>query len=237
MGQFRQCTVRAIAAMALIGGFIGGSAVVLAGAGAASAQSTGVSIVLPSSGATLSGSQYFDAVPYTSYDLAVLFELTSPTGPCSSGTTGPCSVGEASATWVGWAVQFNTENVPNGTYSLTVTVYPVNAPLVTATIPVTVSNPGPTVVLPTNNSTVSGNQWIDCIPSSTSNSGAQFLVEPATPGSAIQELDGRATWIGWLAEWNTSLQPNGVYQVSCGDIYPEGGGVSSPIITVTVANS
>jgi hypothetical protein len=179
--------------------------------------------VLPSSGATLSGTQFFDAVPNGSGDTGVQFNLTG------GGCTGDCLVGNATLTWVGWVVQFNTENVPNGTYGLVATVFPDGTSSSNA---VTVFNPPPTVAYPADGSTVSGSQWLDCVPPPGMTAVVFFVDHLDTP----LYLTATLTWFGWVAAWTTSTFGNGPYTVSCEAFYPEGGTYFGPTIAVTVSN-
>jgi hypothetical protein len=190
---------------------------------AAAAASSSVSIVLPASGATLSGSQWFDAVPNGSGDTGVEFVLssTASTGPCSL-ATGPCTVGNATLTWIGWVVNWNTDNVPNGSYNLVATVQPG---LATTSIPVTVSNSPPTVVYPANNSIVSGSQWFDCVPPPDV---TQVVFLFRGPGGISVGWSGNLTWVGWINYLGNFK--SGTWSVSCSGTYPEGGiGVGPPI--------
>jgi hypothetical protein len=149
----------------------------------ASASSTSVSIVLPSGGATLSGSQWFDAVPNGSGATVVQFVLSGSLGTlsCTAAFGGTCLVGNATLTWIGWVVQFNTERVPNRTYNLIATVSPSGA---STTIPVTVPNMPPTVAVPSDGSTLSGNQWLDCVPP-PGMSQVYFTVSGASVGQTL----------------------------------------------------
>ena len=201
----------------------------------ASATSTSVSIVLPSEGATLSGSQWFDAVPNGSGDTGVRFELTpgrQPSGPCAFEPGQPgCLIGDATLTWVGWAVRWNTENVPNGQYDVIATVQPSYAQ---SLVSVTVNNQPPTVALPADNSTLSGTQWLDCAPPP----GVSQVVFWAESGANTPQLlgTGAISWVGWLYNWTTSGVPNGTYSLFCSGTYPEGGSAPGPPITITVSN-
>jgi hypothetical protein len=234
MGRLRQRSTRSIATVALIGGFIGAGATTFTGAGPASAQSTGISILQPSSGATLSGTLWFDAAPNASGDTGVQFVLSNPqfsAAPCAIMSPSSCLVGNAALSWVGWVVQWNTDNVPNGTYTLTATVSPSGA---TSSIPVTVSNPPPTVVYPADGSTVSSSQWLDCVAPPT----AWLVAFVIKIGGATAYLGNASlSWVGWVFSWYTAALSNGTYSVACGARYPEGGipGVG-PFISVTVSH-
>jgi hypothetical protein len=233
MGRFRQ-RARSIATVALIGGFIGGTAAVLTGAGPASAQSTSVSIVAPSNGAKLSGVEGFDAVPNAMNgkdDSGVQFFLVG-TGYCTP--VDPCLVGNATLSWIGWVIQWDTDRVPNGTYSLIATVFPNNA---RTNISVTVSNPVPTVVYPAPNSTVSGLQYLDCVPPRGVNQ-VQFWLTGGALTSPQLVSDGVLTWVGWLGAWSTSGVANGSYSLYCSGTYPQpdAGIGQGPSIPVVVSN-
>ena len=208
---------------------------------AASAASTSVKIVVPSSGAVLSGTQGFDAVPNGSGDTGVQFVLGNGpgAGPCIVGS-GPgqsgCLIGNATLTWVGWLVQFNTENVPNGSYLLSAIVSPSNAE---AVVQVTVSNPPPTVVLPSSGAKVSGVQYLDCVPPPGVNQ-VQFWLTGGNILPALGQLvsNGVRTLYGWLGTWSTSGVANGSYSLYCSGTYPQpdAGIGQGPSIPVVVSN-
>jgi hypothetical protein len=93
----------------------------------------------------------------------------------------------------------------------------------------------PTVVVPTNDSTVSGTQVLDCVVPSGAEAPVAF--DYTGPGIPPQQLGvATPTYYGWIYEWNTKGGANGQYSVNCGATYPFGGGENSPAISITVSN-
>lgn len=198
-----------------------------------------VSIVLPSNGAILSGSQWLDAVASPGVTSVDFGAITGPGGACPERITGGssgCPIGDATPTEYGWLIDWDTTAVPDTDYDLTaLALYPNGAGWLSSPVPVTVANPGvPTVVVPTNNATVSGSQWLDCtIPSRLSGPVQFWALESNFP-----ELLGTATATayGWLYDWNTASVPNGMYPLYCSAQYPDNGTGKGTIISVAVAN-
>ena len=99
-------------------------------------------------------------------------------------------------------------------------------------------NPPPTttVVLPSNNATATGNQYLDA----GASAGVTQVTYEVSGGPANLSDDvivtGTPTLVGWLAAWNTTGVANGIYTLQSVASY--GGGVSgtSPPITITVSN-
>ena len=74
---------------------------------------------------------------------------------------------------------------------------------------ITVTAPTTSVVLPSNNATSSGNQYLDAVASS----GVTGVKYEVTGGSLSDSVIATATptIYGWLASWNTTTVPNGTY--------------------------
>lgn len=197
-----------------------------------------VSIVLPSSGATLTGSQCLDALASPGLTSVGFAAVTGTPGVCPEGP-GPggfCSAGDATPTEYGWLTDWDTTAVPNGGFDLIASAsYPNGASSISSWIGIAVANPGPTVVVPANNSTVSGSQWLDCTIPSGLSGPVQFWVRnssgsPQVLGTAI------STEYGWLYDWNTTSVADGKYSLYCTATYPTGGSEAGTSISVTVAN-
>lgn len=190
------------------------------------------SVIAPSGGATVSGTQFLDASASPGVQ-QVQFQLTG-------GTLNNTVVATATPTLYGWLSNWNSKGVPNGTYTLQSTAsFAGGASATSPGVPITVNNPPPstTVVLPSNNATASGTSVV--------------LDASASPGvTQVQfELNGNgltndvvgtavATIYGWIAVWNTTSPavPNGTYTLRSVASYPGGvSGQSSPI-NITVAN-
>jgi hypothetical protein len=188
------------------------------------------SVVLPSSGASVSGGQYFDAVTSPSVS-NVTYELTG-------GSLNDQVIATAVPTIYGWIASFNTTTVPNGTYTLQ-SVATANG--LTGTSPgisVTVDNPPPStfVALPANHTTLVGAQYLDAGASAgvtqvtyEISGGPNDLVDQTISGST-------PTIYGWIGGWNTASVPDGTYTLNSVASYAGGVSGTSPPITVTVSN-
>ena len=93
--------------------------------------------------------------------------------------------------------------------------------------------PTTTVVLPSNNATLSGNQYLDAI-ASPGVTKVQYEVTGGTLNNAVIAT-ATPTIYGWLASWNTTTVPNGTYTLQ--SVATSGGLTgTSPGITITVNN-
>jgi hypothetical protein len=217
--------------------------------GASSATSTGisitvtngvpsVSIVLPSSGATLTGSQWLDATASPGVSSVEFDAFTGTPGVCPHTLPGPggvCPIGSAVATVYGWLIDWDTTQVPDTGYNLMAGArYPNGHLGISSPVSVSVANPGPTVVVPANNATVSGSQWLDCTIPSGLSAPVQFGYYlggfPQVLGTAVPSQ------YGWLFDWNTASVVNGTYSLYCSATYPNGFTGMGTSISVTVAN-
>jgi phosphatidylinositol-3-phosphatase len=188
------------------------------------------SVVLPSSGASVSGGQYFDAVTSPSVS-NVTYELTG-------GSLNDQVIATAVPTIYGWIASFNTTTVPNGTYTLQ-SVATANG--LTGTSPgisVMVDNAPPStyVALPANDATLTGGQYLDAGASAgvtqvtyEISGGPHDLVDQTISGST-------PTIYGWIGGWNTASVPDGTYTLNSVASYAGGVSGTSPPITVTVSN-
>jgi hypothetical protein len=186
------------------------------------------SVVLPSNGATVSGSQYLDAIasPGTSQ---VEFQLSG------NGLINDV-IAVATPTVYGWLAGFDTTTVPNGTYSLQSVATAGGLTGVSPAVTVTVNNAAPTtsVVLPSNGASVSGVQNLDATASTgvtkvtyelSGNGLTNYVIAKATP-----------TLFGWLGQWSTTGVANGTYTLQSVASYAGGVSGTSPTVTVFVAN-
>ena len=193
-----------------------------------------VSIVLPPSGATVSGTQaVLDAVATPGVDKVTFGIVASGCPPTGPPPAPPLCEISAIPTIYGWIALWDSTEVANGSYPFAANAQ--YADLQGGTTPVTsidVANQGPTVVVPANDSTVSGTQVLDCVS------------PPGTTGAVLFQLGGSVsvlgeatlTYYGWLFEWNTSSVTNGAYSIYCEALYPFGGYGFGPGTSVTVAN-
>ena len=186
------------------------------------------SVVLPSNNATSSGNQYLDAVA-SSGVTGVKYEVTG-------GSLSDSVIATATPTIYGWLASWNTTTVPNGSYTLQSVATSGGLTGTSPGITVSVNNPPPTtsVVLPSNNATSSGNQYLDAVASS----GVTEVKYEVTGGSLSDSVIATATptIYGWLASWNTTTVPNGTYALQSVASYAGGVSGTSAPITVSVTN-
>ena len=186
------------------------------------------SVVLPSSGATLSGSQYLDAVA-SSGVAGVQYEVTG-------GSLSDTVVATASPTIYGWIASWNTTTVPNGTYVLQSVASSGGFTGTSPGITISVNNPPPTtsVVLPSSGATLSGNQYLDAVASS----GVTQVHYEVTGGSLTDTVVATAspTIYGWIASWNTTTVPNGTYALQSVASYAGGVSGASAPVSISITN-
>jgi hypothetical protein len=123
--------------------------------------------------------------------------------------------------------------VPNGSYTLQSVASSGGLTGTSPGITITVNNPPPTtsVVLPSNNATLSGSQYLDAVASA----GVTRVQYELTGGSLSDAViaTGTPTIYGWLASWNTTTVPNGSYTLQSVASYA--GGVSAPSTPITIS--
>jgi Fibronectin type III domain len=199
------------------------------------AQATGVpssptSVVLPANGATVGGTQQVLDAAASSGTSQVEFEI-------SGGTLTDDIVATATPTIYGWIALWNTTTVPNGTYSLQSLARSGGNGAVSAPITITVNNAAPTtyVAIPSNGTTVGGTQILDA----GASSGVTSVQYEVTGGSLTNDViaAATATIYGWLAEFNTTIVPNGTYTLQSVATYRGGVSGASAGITITVNNA
>ena len=199
------------------------------------------SVVIPSTGATQSGTAaLLDASTsgnayYSTSVYKVTFEVSG----------GPSNVSDqviatGTATLYGWLAQWNTETVPNGTYTLqSVGTYTGGGTVISAPITIMVDNVPPTtsVIIPSTGATQSGTAAL--LDATTSANVTNVIYElsggPSNPRDQVIAT-GALTLYGWLAQWNTTTVPNGTYTLQSVASYAGGVAGTSPGISVTVAN-
>ena len=190
----------------------------------------GTIVVLPSDGASLSGSPYLDAVSSPGVT-QVQYDL-------SGGTLSGSVIGTATPTLFGWIAGWNTTTVPNGTYTLQSVASCRWDQCHQSGRHDHYCQP-PACHLrgdPSNGSNQSGSEWLDASASSgvTSvnyviNGGPNDLVDTPISGST-------PTYFGWIGAWSSTTVPNGSYTIQSVASYAGGvTGMSAPI-TVTVSN-
>ncbi len=185
-------------------------------------------VVLPSNDATLSTSQYLDAA--TSPGVTrVQYELTG-------GNLSDAVIATGTPTLYGWLASWNTTTVPNGSYTLQSVASSDGLSGTSPGITITVNNvpPTTTVVLPSNDATLSSSQYLDA----TASPGVT-RVQYELSGNGLSDdviATGTPTVYGWLAGWNTSTLSDGTYTLQSVASYSGGVSGTSPGITVNVSD-
>jgi hypothetical protein len=199
------------------------------------------SVLIPSNGATVSGSQLLDAS--ASCDNAqVSFEVTGPAPPPYQLTDQSVAPVATTPSLFGYLTEWNTANVPNGTYTLqssadcfTGAGFGMSPP-----ITITVDNPTPTtyVLIPSNQTTQSGT---GALLDASASPNAGTVTFELSGGRLSDKVVATATptIYGWLAQWDTTTVPDGIYSLQSVASFPSpngaDSGTSSPV-TISVAN-
>ena len=193
------------------------------------------SVVIPSSGASVSGSQVLlDAAASLNVGVnRVQFSLTG-------GSLNNAIIATATPTSYGWLAFWDSARVPNGTYSLQSEASDgAGYQGVSAGVTVIVENTTPTtsVLIPSSGASVSGSQVI-LDASASLNVGVNQVQFSLTGGSLNNAIIATATPTpyGWIASWDSATVPNGTYTLQ--SEASDGGGNQgvSPAISVTVSN-
>ena len=187
------------------------------------------SVLIPSNGATLSGSTTLDAS--ASNATSVEFRLFGG----SYGYNAPvlCT---ATPTLYGWLCSWNTTTVPNGSYVLVSEAFGASGSTFSSGVSITVNNPPPTtsVLIPSNGATLSGSTYLDA--SASNATSVEFRLFGGTYGFNAPVLcTATPTLYGWLCSWNTTTVPNGSY-VLVSEASAPGGTTYSTGVSITVKN-
>jgi hypothetical protein len=183
-------------------------------------------VLIPSNGATLSGSTYLDASATNA--TGVEFLLFGG----SYGYNAPllCT---ATSTLYGWLCAWHTTTVPNGTYTL-VSLATNSVGAGTASVSITVANPTTSILIPSNGATLSGSTYLDA--SATNATGVEFLLFGGSYGyNAPLLCTATSTLYGWLCAWNTTTVPNGTYTLVSLATNSTGGAAAAGV-SITVDN-
>jgi polyvinyl alcohol dehydrogenase (cytochrome) len=187
------------------------------------------SVLVPATGATLSGTATLDAS--ASNATSVEFWLFGG----SYGLTGKM-IGTATPTLYGWVYGWNTTTVPNASYVLVSEAFNSGGSTFSSGVSVTVKNSLPTtsVLVPAKGATLSGSTYLDA--SASNATSVKFLLFGGTYGFAAPVLcSATPTLYGWLCSWNSTTVPNGSY-VLVSEAFNSGGSTFSSGISVTVKN-
>ncbi len=191
-------------------------------------NATTTRVLIPSNGASLSGSQYLDAA--ASNANKVEFHLTG-------GTFNESLIATATLTYYDWLASWNTTTVPNGSHTLQSVAYnAAGMSAHSAPVAITINNSPPStkVLRPSNGATLSGGQYLDASASSGLNK-----VEFHLTGGSLNDVviaTGTPTYYGWIGGWDTTTVPSGTYTLQSVAYYAGGVSGRSAGITVTIAN-
>ena len=195
-----------------------GSAVSMLSVQVASAQSPSTQVVVPSAGATASGTQVLLDATASAGVTEVRFEVTG-------GSLNNFVIGTATPTIYGWVVLWNSTTVVNGTYTLQSVATSGGTSGSSTGISIMVSNGGQTMsfVLPhPNGGTVSGTQAVLDAVGPAGVTGVAFAYSaPGCPSSGLGQpplctVSATLTIYGWIALWNSTEVPNGSYELFAG---------------------
>ena len=186
------------------------------------------SILIPSNGATLSGSTTLDASASnaTSVEFRLLGGIYGYSGPV---------VCTATPTYYGWLCSWNTATVPNGSYTLVSEASGSGGTAYSSGVGITVGNPPTTsILIPSNGATLSGSTTLDA--SASNATSVKFLLFGGKYGfSAPVVCTATPTYYGWLCSWNTTTVPNGSYTI-VSEAFNSVGSASSSGVSMTVKN-
>jgi hypothetical protein len=187
------------------------------------------SVLIPSKGATLSGSTHIDAG--ASNATSVEFLLYGGT----YGFSAPV-ICTATPTLYGWLCDWNTTTVPDGSYVLVSEASGPGGSTFSSGVGVTVENPLATtsVLIPSKGATLSGSTHIDAGASNATS--VEFRLFGGTYGfSAPVICTATPTLYGWLCDWNTTTVPDGSY-VLVSEAFNSTGSAFSAGVGITVNN-
>ena len=195
----------------------------------ATATMPATSVLVPASGARLSGTASLDASASnaTSVEFWILGGRYGLAGKM---------IGTATPTIYGWLSSWTTMSVPNASYYLVSEAFNATGSAFSAPVSITVSNPTTTSLLvPASGATLSGTASLDA--AATNASSVEFLLSGGSYGSTGQVI-GTATQTvyGWLSSWNTMTVPNGTYAL-VSEASGSGGSVFSAPVSITVSNA
>lgn len=193
------------------------------------------SVIIPSTGSTQSGTtalldaSAFGNSYYSTSVYEVIFEVSGGPSNLSDQT-----VAKGNPTLYGWLARWNTEAVPNGTYTLQSVGYYPGGMVTSAPITITVDNapPSTAVLIPKDGSDVSGTSSV--LDASASDNVTSVTYE-LSGGSLSDHLigTGTPTYYGWLAQWDTTSVPDGTYSLQSVASYSGGViGTSAPVMII-----
>ena len=195
----------------------------------ASAQPQSTTVLVPSNGATVAGTQVVLDASAPAGTSQVQFELTG-------GTLSDSVIATATPTLYGWVVEWNSTTVAVGTYTLQSVATEGGSTGTSPGISITVNNPVTSVLVPSDGATVAGTEvWFDA----SASAGVTEVQFELTGGSLSDSVIAIAfpSIYGWLATWPSQEVANGTYTLQSVATGVDGGTATSPGINITVDNS
>ena len=186
-------------------------------------------VLVPSNGATLSGSTYLDAS--ASNATSVEFRLFG--GVYGYNAPVLCT---ATLTYYGWLCSWNTTMVRSGSYVLASEAFNSGGDSLSSGTNITVNNQLPTtsVLVPSNGATLSGPTTLDA--SASNATSVEFRLFGGSYGYNAPVLcTATLTTNGWLCSWNTTTVPNGSYAL-LSEAFNSVGSAFSSHVSITVHN-
>ena len=187
------------------------------------------SVLIPATGATLSGTATLDAS--ASNATSVEFRLFGG----SYGYSAPVLC-KATPTLYGWLCSWNSTTVPNGSYALLSEAFNASGGAFSPGVSITVENaPTTRVLIPSSGATLSGTATLDA--SASNATSVEFRLFGGTYGFAAPVLcTATPTLYGWLCSWNSTTVPNGSYSLLSEAFNSGRSAFSSGVSVVTVKN-
>lgn len=188
------------------------------------ASPPGTTILIPSNGASLSGTVTLDASAAGA--AGVKFYLFG--GSCFG-----CLIGTAAPTIYGWIATWNSTMVSNGSYLVVAQATSGTSNANSQPVSITVANPTTRVLIPSNGASLTGTTTLDA--SATNASGVKFYL---FGGSCFACLIGTATptTYGWISIWNTATVANGSYTLFSQATAKGGTTGLSPAVSINIKN-
>jgi major membrane immunogen (membrane-anchored lipoprotein) len=193
------------------------------------------SVLIPSSGSFVSGSQVVldGAAPDNVSVTSVQYLL-------SGGSLHDEVIGTGTPTYYGWLAYFNSTTVPDGTYTLqSEATDSAGNERISTPINIIVENSPPTtsMLIPSNGASVSGAQVL--LDASGNEDVAVTKVQFYLTGGSLNNVlvaSGQQSKYGWLAYFNSTTVPDGTYTMQSEAYDGAGAQALSTPISITVAN-
>ena len=193
-------------------------------------------VLVPSTGANLSGMQTLDATASDSASSISKVQYVLTGGSLSSAV-----IAAGTASPYGWVANWQSGNVPNGTYTLQSEVIDAAgnvaySPGVTINVANTVTT---NVLVPTTSGSLASGSQVLLDASASDPAGVTKVEFALTGGSLNDKVIATATvsQYGWIASWNSTTVPDGTYTLQSLAFDGAGNEGTSPGVTIIVENT